>query len=92
VFRREAQPAYEDFMQNSLSERRAKIAARSINDQLEWTFQYYLKLDESRLSGNTKLNPFASIFSGNVKCFEVDPSVGTTGAGFLVGSSTVLFS
>ncbi len=45
------EPAFSDCCASPLDERLAKIAARAVTDQVEWTFKYYEKVAPSRLNG-----------------------------------------
>jgi hypothetical protein len=57
-FLREIKPAYEDYVNDPLSERLANNLARAIDHQSDWTFEYYKAVDPSRLDGSTDVKSF----------------------------------
>jgi hypothetical protein len=50
-FIEEIEPALADYIKEPLSERLANNLARAIDHHLDWTFDYYRKVDPSRLNG-----------------------------------------
>ena len=50
-FRREIEPALDDYLKDVGSERLANNLARAIDHQVDWTFEYYKKVDPCRLNG-----------------------------------------
>ena len=44
-FRREIEPALDDYLKDVGSERLANNLARAIDHQVDWTFEYYKKVD-----------------------------------------------
>jgi hypothetical protein len=57
-FRQEIEPALAEYLNEPLSERRAKILASAIDHHLDWTFEYYNRVDPSRLNGVTDVKIF----------------------------------
>jgi hypothetical protein len=68
-FRSEILPAWEEYLADPLSERRANNLARAIDHHLEWTFHYYDRRDELRLMGATTLSRFRQ------KVFDLCPGL-----------------
>jgi hypothetical protein len=67
IFSSKVDPAFTAYGRALLDERLANNLARALNDQLEWTYQYYEKNgDRSRLYGATSLSDFRR------KIFEQD--------------------
>ena len=64
VFRRKILPAFRDYGADPSNERLANILAAAINDQAEWTFQYYDRGDRSRLFGTTTAIKFREAIFG----------------------------
>jgi hypothetical protein len=54
----DVEPALADYLQLPSSERLANNLARAINDQLEWTYVYYSRVDTTRLMGAKDLGDF----------------------------------
>jgi hypothetical protein len=57
-FRSEIQPAWEEYLSDPLVERKANNLARAIDHHLNWTFEYYSQVDQSRLMGAINLSGF----------------------------------
>jgi hypothetical protein len=53
VFASRVKPALDNYLAAPKDERLANNLAEAINNQVEWSFAYYLKNDRSRLSGAT---------------------------------------
>jgi hypothetical protein len=58
VFRLEIEPALADYAKEPLSDRRAKILASAIDHHVDWSFEYYKRVDSSRLGGAADLKAF----------------------------------
>jgi hypothetical protein len=58
IFHKEVFPAYLDYLRDQRSERYAKIAAKAVSDQVEWTFKYYQKECATRLNGAKTVGEF----------------------------------
>ena len=58
IFKTEIFPAYIDCCASPRSERHAKIAAKAVSDQVEWTFEYYKQENSERLSGSKTVGYF----------------------------------
>jgi hypothetical protein len=70
IFQQKIAPAYEEYLQSPCSERRANSLATAINDQAEWTLQYYKDNGNSnRLLGATSPREFREQLFG--KCPEL---------------------
>ena len=57
-FRREIQPALDDYLRDPHSERLANNLARATDHQVDWTFEYYKQNDPSRLNGASDVKSF----------------------------------
>jgi hypothetical protein len=57
-FRSEVDPAFKEYLSDSLSERRANNIARALDHHLDWTYEYYAQGDRSRLLGGGSLATF----------------------------------
>lgn len=57
-FQREIEPALAEYLSEPLSEHRAKNLASAIDHHLVWTFEYYNRVDRSRLKGATDVKVF----------------------------------
>ena len=57
-FRSEVDPAFKEYLSESLSERRANNIARALDHHLDWTYEYYARGDRSRLPGDCSLATF----------------------------------
>jgi hypothetical protein len=57
-FQSEIEPAWNEYLSDSLVERKANNLARAIDHHLDWTFTYYDQVDRSRLMGATNLEGF----------------------------------
>jgi hypothetical protein len=57
-FRSEVDPAFKEYLSDSLSERRANNIARALDHHLDWTYEYYARGDRSRLPGDGSLATF----------------------------------
>jgi hypothetical protein len=57
-FKQEIEPALAEYENEPLSERRAKILASAIDHHLDWTFEYYKRVDSSRLGGAADVKVF----------------------------------
>jgi len=53
VFASRVQPALDNYLAGPKDERLANNLAEAINNQVGWSFAYYLENDRSRLSGST---------------------------------------
>jgi hypothetical protein len=58
IFRREIEPALDDYLAHPLDERLANNIARAIDHFADWTFKYHKEVDPSRLSGATDEKSF----------------------------------
>jgi hypothetical protein len=57
-FRGEVEPAAIEYFAQPSSVRHANMAARAVDHHLDWTFEYYKRTDEIRLSGRTTHGAF----------------------------------
>jgi hypothetical protein len=57
-FRQIIEPALMDYQREPVSERLANNVARDIDHHLDWTFEYYQRVDRSRLLGATNVGDF----------------------------------
>jgi hypothetical protein len=57
-FRQEIEPAFADYLENPLSMRYANNLARAIDHQADWTYEYYARIDSSRLKGASDVKSF----------------------------------
>jgi hypothetical protein len=60
VFKKEIEPAFEEYPAEQLNERRAKYVARAVDHHLDWTYEYYDRVDKSRLLNTSSLKLFRS--------------------------------
>lgn len=60
VFKKEIEPAFEEYLAEQLNERRARYVARAVDNQLDWTYEYYDRVDRSRLFNVSNLKLFRS--------------------------------
>ncbi|MFZ1883261.1 MAG: hypothetical protein WAU53_06570 [Rhodoplanes sp.] len=58
VFQVEVEPAFTEYLADLLNERRAKYVARAIDHHLDWTYEYYERVDKSRLLNTGSLRTF----------------------------------
>jgi hypothetical protein len=58
MFRSTIEPAFEIYRLQPLDEYHANILATAIDNQLEWTFEYYRGGDRTRLFGTNNLKAF----------------------------------
>jgi hypothetical protein len=70
VFRHEIEPAFADYLADVLNERLAKYLARAIDHHLDWTYEYHLKGNRSRLLGANGLKKFRRAVFG--RCPELE--------------------
>ena len=54
----EVEPAFTEYLADLLNERRAKYVARAIDHHLDWTYEYYERVDKSRLLNTGSLRTF----------------------------------
>jgi hypothetical protein len=64
IFREKILPAFQEYLAEPGSVRRANILALALNDQLEWTFQYHQAGDVLLLRGARTLKEFRNMIYG----------------------------
>jgi hypothetical protein len=64
VFQQKIWPAYVEYLDQPANIRLANIVALAVNDNLEWTYQYYKAGDVSRLHGAATLKQFRDVVFG----------------------------
>lgn len=60
VLKTEIEPAFAEYLAEHLNERRAKYVAQTIDHHLVWTYEYYERIDKSRLLNASSLKAFRS--------------------------------
>jgi hypothetical protein len=71
VFASDVWPAYEEYRADPLSERRAMNAASAIDHHLDWTFEYYSRVDPSRLIGRSTHSEFRDALFGECRPLRI---------------------
>jgi hypothetical protein len=70
-FRTEIKPAFADYLADVLSERLATNLARAIDHHLDWTYEYHLNGDQSRLLGAKDVKAFRRAVFGQCPELEI---------------------